>query len=239
MATSATPGSTPNRYPKVASPVHTVLVLAGLGVWTYLAMAAACQLRAAATPNRVRVYLLTIFLEWSLFLLVLLGVRRSGGSVLIVLGDNWHSVRQVLRDTGVAAGFLLISVAFLWMFSLLLRIPTQGHSLDFILPRGLSEIVLWIVLSVSAGICEEAIFRGYLQLQFTALTKSVPVGIFLSAVAFGAAHAYQGFRRATLISLYGAMFGILAYWRRSVRPGMIAHVCQDSLGGVLGSLMRH
>jgi hypothetical protein len=26
-----------------------------------------------------------------------------------------------------------------------------------------------------------------------------------------------------LIALYGAMFGILANWRGSVRPGMIAH----------------
>jgi hypothetical protein len=42
-----------------------------------------------------------------------------------------------------------------------------------------------------------------------------------------------------LIGLFGAMFGILAYWCRSVRPGMIAHAWQDSLGGVVGSLMRH
>jgi hypothetical protein len=72
-----------------------------------------------------------------------------------------------------------------------------------------------------------------------ALTKSAPAGILLSAATFGAAHAYQGFRMTILIALYGAMFGILAYWRASVRPGMIAHAWQDSLNGVLAIVMRH
>jgi hypothetical protein len=58
-------------------------------------------------------------------------------------------------------------------------------------------------------------------------------------VAFGAGHAYQGFRMAILIALYGAMFGILAQWRGSVRPGMIAHAWQDSVSGVVAALTRH
>ena len=101
------------------------------------------------------------------------------------------------------------------------------------------ELTLWIALSVSAGICEETIFRGYLQRQFMALTKSDPAGILLAAATFGAAHAYQGFRMTILIALYGAMFGILAYWRAIVRPGMIADAWQDSFNGVLTTVMRH
>jgi len=111
--------------------------------------------------------------------------------------------------------------------------------MDFILPHAGVEIALWIALSITAGICEETIFRGYLQRQFIALTKNVPTGIFLSAAAFGLAHAYQGSRMVILIGLYGAMFGILAHWRGSVRPGMIAHAWQDSLNGVLAGLTRH
>jgi membrane protease YdiL (CAAX protease family) len=116
-----------------------------------------------------------------------------------------------------------------------------GHrpSIEFILPHGGAEITIWIALSITAGICEETVFRGYLQRQFMAFTKSVPAGILLSAAAFGAAHAYQGFRMVILIALYGAMFGILAHWRGSVRPGMIAHAWQDSLDGVLSGLTRH
>jgi len=227
------------RFPRVASPIHTILVLAGLGVWTWGAKILADQLRAAANPNRARAYLLTLLLEWFFFVVVVAGVRRSGAPVLLVLGDPWHSARQVLRDIGIAAGFWLVTALLLWMLSWLLRIGALDRSMEFLLPHGGAEIALWLALSVTAGICEETIFRGYLQRQFMALTHSAPAGILLSAAAFGAAHAYQGFRRVILIGLYGAMFGILAYWRRSVRPGMIVHAWQDSLGGVLGSLMKH
>jgi hypothetical protein len=35
------------------------------------------------------------------------------------------------------------------------------------------------------------------------------------------------------------MFGILAYWRGTVRPGMIVHAWQDSVSGIVGSLLKH
>ena len=228
-----------DRYPRVASLIHTILVLAGLGGWAFCAKILTDRLSVAANPNRVRIYLITLIVEWFFFVLVVVGVRRSGASVLVVLGDHWHSARQVLRDIGIAAGFWIVTGMLLWLLSWLLRITAPGRNLQAMLPHGGAEIALWLALSLTAGICEETIFRGYLQRQFMAMTRSAPAGILLSAAAFGAAHAYQGFRMVILISLYGAMFGILAYWRGSVRPGMIVHAWQDSLGGVVGSLMRH
>jgi membrane protease YdiL (CAAX protease family) len=231
--------SASDRYPRAAGPVHTILVLAMLGVWAFLVMVMANQMRAAVNPHRVRSYVLTIFFEWLLFVFVVVGVRRSGASVLLVLGDHWHSARQVLRDIGIAAAFWLVSAGILFILGRLLRVAALARNMDFILPHGGAELTLWIALSVTAGICEETIFRGYLQRQFIALTKSAPAGILLSAAAFGVAHVYQGFRMVILIGVFGAMFGILAYWRGSVRPGMIVHAWQDSLGGVVSAFMRH
>jgi uncharacterized protein len=238
VETSALGQSASGRYPPVASPIHTILVLAALGGWAFWHKISVDQLSVAANPNRVRFYLVTLFFEWLLFVLVLAGVRRSGASLLIVLGDHWHSLRQVLWDIGIALGFWIIAAMLLWIFGWLLRIAALGRNVSMLPQRGI-ELTFWIALSVTAGICEETIFRGYLQRQFMALTKSGPAGILLSAAIFGAAHAYQGFRMVILIALYGAMFGILAYWRASVRPGMIAHAWQDSLNGVLAIVMRH
>jgi hypothetical protein len=215
------------------------LVLAALTGWAFLSKIFADQLRVASNPNRVRSYVATMFLEWLVFGFVVAGVRRSDASVLLVLGDRWHSARQVLRDIGIAAGFWVVALMLLWIFGRLLRVAALARNMQFIYPHGGAEITVWLALSVTAGICEETIFRGYLQRQFMALTGSAPAGILLSAAAFGAAHAYQGFRMVIWIGLLGAMLGILAYWRGSVRPGMIVHAWQDSLGGVLGSLMRH
>jgi membrane protease YdiL (CAAX protease family) len=239
VQTSTPAQSLSGHYPRVASPIHTIVVLAVLSGWAFFAKILADQVRAAPNPNRLRLYLVTILVEWLFFVLVVTGVRHSGASVFLVLGDHWHSARQALRDIGIAAGFWVVALPLLRVFVWLLRVDAHSRDLQFILPHGSVEITLWIGLSVTAGICEETIFRGYLQRQFMALTRSAPVGVVFSATVFGAAHAYQGFRRAILIGLFGAMFGILAYWRGSVRPGMIAHAWQDSLGGVVGSLMRH
>ena len=239
METPAQAQSASDRYLQIAGPVHTILVLAALGGWAIWHKSFADQLSTAANPNRVRFYIVTLFYEWLLFVLVVAGVRRRGASVLIVLGDHWHSARQVLRDIGIAAGFWIVAWVLLWIFGWLLRIAALGHNTQFMLPHRGIELTFWIALSVTAGICEETIFRGYLQRQFMALTKNAPAGILLSAATFGAAHTYQGFRMVILIGLYGSMFGTLAYWHGSVRPGMIAHAWQDSLNGMLASAIRH
>jgi len=191
-------------------------------------MLRAGHLRAAVNPPRIPLYAATAIFEW-----LLLAFVAWGASAHVVLGPRWESGRRVLRDIGVAAGFWIISGILLAILKRALQAPDFGHNLQFMLPRTGLESVLWIALSVTAGICEEAIFRGYLQPQLGALAGSAPAGILLSAAAFGAAHAYQGPRWAVLIALYGGMFGLLAHWRRSVRPGMIAHAWHDSFTGLV------
>jgi hypothetical protein len=36
-----------------------------------------------------------------------------------------------------------------------------------------------------------------------------------------------------VIAVYGCLFGLLALWRRSLRPGMMTHALQDGLAGLL------
>jgi uncharacterized protein len=227
------------RYPKVGGRIHAIVVLAILGAWAYLGYILAGHSRTAVNPNRVLGYSLTLLLEWLVFAVVLAGVRRSGAPMRLVLGDRWQSARQVFRDIGIAAAFWIVTSGLLYLLNRVLRTSAESSNLKSILPHGTAEIALWLALSITAGICEETIFRGYLQCQFMALTNNAAGGILISAAAFGAAHAYQGPRMAILIALYGAMFGILAWRRGSVRPGMIAHAWQDSLGGIVGALTKH
>src|SRR6266851_1951241 len=117
----------------------------------------------------------------------------------------------------------------------LLPVAALGGKMDFILPHGGLEITLWIALSVTAGICEETIFRGYLQRQVIALTKNVPAGILLSA-----AHSVPLTRTRASGGDSDRPVGrhVWVHWRGSVRPGIIAHAWQDSLNGVLVGLSR-
>jgi membrane protease YdiL (CAAX protease family) len=230
--------STSGRYSPVAGPVHTIVVLAAIGAWTFGSKLSGRPLIMGLSSHPVRLYVLTALAEWIMFTLVVVGVRLGGTSISAVLGDRWHSRRQILRDVGIAAAFWIIAAVLLWLLSLVWRFTPNSNVLS-ILPHGIIQVIAWIGLSVSAGICEETIFRGYLQQQFIAVTKSVPAGILLSAAVFGIGHAYEGLRMILPVGLYGVMFGVLSYWRRSVRPGMIAHAWHDALIGIVVSFLRH
>ena len=151
METSAPAQSASDRYPQAASPIHMIIVLAAIGGWAIGHKIFADQLSATVNPNRVRFYTVTLFYEWSLFVLVVAGVRRSGMFVLMVLGGHWHSVRQVLRDIGIAAGFWIVAWMFLWIFGWLLRTAALGRNVSMLPHRGI-ELTLWIALSATAGI---------------------------------------------------------------------------------------
>jgi membrane protease YdiL (CAAX protease family) len=84
-------------------------------------------------------------------------------------------------------------------------------------------------MSMTAGFCEELVFRGYFQKQFLALTRSAAFAVLAQAVLFGICHWYQGVKQVILISALGALYGILAQWRKSLRPGMISHAWSDVL----------
>src|SRR6266850_8496454 len=78
-----------------------------------------------------------------------------------------------------ALPFWIISAGLLLVLGWLLRVSEHRPNMEFMLPHRGAEIAVWIALSITAGICEETVFRGYLQRQFMALTKSVPAGILL------------------------------------------------------------
>ena len=73
MGTSAPAQSASDRYPRAASPIHMILVLAAMGGWAIGHKIFVFQLSATANPNRVRYYVVTIFYEWLLFVLVVAG----------------------------------------------------------------------------------------------------------------------------------------------------------------------
>ena len=96
------------------------------------------------------------------------------------------------------------------------------------------ESAVFLLLTITAGTCEETIFRGYLQRQFSAWTKSAVLGIALQGILFGAYHAPLGLVSVITNAIGGALlYGTLAAWRRSLRPGMIAHTLNDALGGLV------
>ena len=230
-ATSLAP---PNQTgPRAIAPAwHTAVVL--LVLFGVSALGARQQGLPSIGHGHVAGYLTVITFEWSLTAFIWLGIRSRGIRLRELIGGSWSSVRAVLRDLSIAALYLIAANLVLQGLGYLLKVtPTPG--VRGLFPNGPIEDALWVMLSLTGGICEEIFFRGYLQRQFTALTKSTAAGLILQGVVFGASHGYQGWKFMCNIAVYGCLFGLLAYWRHSLRPGMTAHFVQDTLGGLLGS----
>jgi membrane protease YdiL (CAAX protease family) len=223
-------------YQPVARVLHTVGLLCFLSAWAYFGSVVASQMRAKITQNRVQIYLLTIAVEWIFFAYVAWGARRRGMTLRELVGPHWSVRGKNFRDIAIAGAFWVVSLVIVVIVGRLLRMGSSLERVRFMMPRGPFEMVLWVLLSMTTGICEETVFRGYLQRQFIGWTDSTVVGVVVSGAIFGACHIYQGGKRAVIIAVYGMLFGILAAWRRSLKPGMMAHAWQDIVSGITGSL---
>jgi membrane protease YdiL (CAAX protease family) len=227
----------------VAPVWHTVIfliVLLGIALLQGLQQP---KLEGVHLTSRLPLYGAMIAYELVLFAYVwLLGLKFTRTRILDLIGGTWGSLADVARDVGTALLFWLVVASILLVLQKVLGENVTGlGALKALLPQGLAEVAVWIALCTTAGFCEEFVFRGYLQRQFLALTGRLDLAVVFQAIVFGVAHIYQGMKGVITIGIYGAMFGILAAIRKSLRPGMIQHAGQDIFSGIVGGILarRH
>jgi uncharacterized protein len=218
---------------------HTILFIGIIVGFSVFGEGFRVMERFSSLPSRMPLYAAMLGYELFLFAYVwLLGLRARGIRIREIIGGRWNRFGDFLIDLAVAFLFWMVVVVALAVVQYFVRynsIEAAGR----LLPRSVPEVVMFLVLSVTAGFCEEFIFRGYLQRQFLAWTGRAWVAILAQALVFGSGHLYQGWRGVVAITVYGALFGVLAWRRNSLRPGMMQHAAQDSLFGIAGMLLRH
>ena len=217
----------------VASPRHTIILIVILGA---IAWAGYSQIHGRATTGGLSasgwpVYLSLLGAELALLYYVAIGLHGRGVRLAEIISPRGWGLGgiavDVLLSVAMLAGWLAVEFAWnTWLGAPEARVvqALQVHDAAF--------IPIWIALSISAGFVEELTFRGYLQRQFAALTRSPLLGLVLQAVLFGVTHGYQGVESVLRITLFGLLFGVVALLRKSLRPGMIAHALVDIIGGI-------
>ncbi|HYX67832.1 MAG TPA: type II CAAX endopeptidase family protein [Terriglobales bacterium] len=236
MATAVTPPASPPTLTRVAPWLHTLLILAFM-LFASLYGSGGRQQQEVQQHGRLPAYLSIMILEWLILAFVWVSIRRRGVSLRELVGGKWPTFEIALLDFGIALGFWIASAVVLVAVGLALGLGKANleevrRTVGFLAPHNGRELLVWLAVCLTAGFCEEAIFRGLFLRQFSALTRSRWAGVALQALIFGAAHGYQGVRHMAQIAVYGALFGLLAVWRKSLRPGMIAHAWQDTFSGV-------
>lgn len=129
---------------------------------------------------------------------------------------------------GVGAG-VLIWVAVL-VALLVFRLLLSLIGADDLVPEEPPQLVLWIAalpvpiraaISLSAGLFEEAFFRGFLQPR---------VGVLLSTAMFSLAHVAYGEPSMLVgVTLLSLAFSALALWRRNIWAAVTAHATFDAV----------
>jgi uncharacterized protein len=232
MANPTSNGLTKHRA--VAPAWHTIVLLLVLFGFSFSSAHAESLTPLGRKTGRAFGYVLVMIFEWAVVAFICFGIRQRGVRINDLIGGNWRRPIHILRDFLVAVAFLIVAAGVLGALDHFLR-TAPNEAIRNLIPRGPIEVVLFLATSLTAGFCEELIYRGYLQRQFAALTRAVSGGIVLQAIAFALAHGYQGWKYVLLIAVLATMLGLLAHWRKSLRPGMLAHALQDGVSGIVAS----
>jgi hypothetical protein len=235
---STTPARGRARGALIASPWHTLSILLIFAYFAFRQKMPSNAIGAESAPAALshwvllRRYAILILSEWGMAYWVWVGVHLKGGYLRDLTGGRWTSWRAVALDVAIAMPFCGVWELTAWLVHRAVeRVPAATASYQP--PSGFMEVFMWILLSVSAGICEEIVFRGYLQQQFGAATRSVVAGVILQGAVFGLAHTYQGWKQVIVIAPLGILYGALVAWRRNLRASMISHAALDIFEGWL------
>jgi membrane protease YdiL (CAAX protease family) len=108
-----------------------------------------------------------------------------------------------------------------------------------ILPTDAKELFLFHLVSVTAGVCEELLYRGFLVWYIAeGLGLGLVVGVALSSLLFGLAHLYQGRKGIVQTGIVGLIFALLYVATGSLWAPMLLHALVDMNSGILWYQIR-
>jgi membrane protease YdiL (CAAX protease family) len=191
---------------------------------------------SSSSRERISLYGSTMLMQWAITALAFwrarargitirdLGFEQGEFSVVVLvalvggvlLGAlHWTNLRRVARVGGPGAE----------------RMRSIGRH---ILPQSPVELIPYCGLAVTAGICEEFLYRGF---GFAALTRvGSPIWLSLLGISilFGLAHLYQGKGGVIGTGILGLLLGSARAVLGSLVPSMVWHSVIDLVAGIAG-----
>lgn len=100
---------------------------------------------------------------------------------------------------------------------------------QILIPRSKVEKKWFLLVSLTAGICEELVWRGCLIFLLSNIFSSVNIIVIymVSCILFGLAHCYQGMYGVIKTSIIAILFVMIYYVTDSIIPGTVLHFLFD------------
>jgi uncharacterized protein len=130
---------------------------------------------------------------------------------------------------GAIAAIVMPAVIAIWSEKLRVKAAKAAQRLSFLLPSSRDERQWWIGVCVTAGVCEEIVYRGFLLHYFHAspLHLSLTWALVVSSIVFGIAHLYQGVSGAVGTAVVGFVLGAVFLMTGSLMVPMVMHAVLD------------
>jgi membrane protease YdiL (CAAX protease family) len=214
--------------------VFSMIVIAP--VWDRIATR---DLKTSTDPNvKRRYYRITSIVRWTASVVACLAV---GGYLPLAHITRMSDDAPWLPSAQRSAQFLqgaLIGALLVWLVpaALAIWIPTVREksakafkSLAFFLPTTPKERAWWAIVSVTAGVCEEIIFRGFLlrYLHTAPWHLTLIWAIALSSAIFGLQHLYQGIAGVLQTTVMGVLFCLIFLITGNLAVPILLHTVMD------------
>jgi membrane protease YdiL (CAAX protease family) len=186
--------------------------------------------------ERLSLYASTMAFQWILAVLVAWRALAHGFTAA-ELGLMIDAKGRVLL-AGIAGAATLAMLQWLNLRRMG-RLPAAERGLlqslaERIFPQSLVEMLPYFVLSVTAGVCEEFLYRGFALSAIIRAGSPVWAAVVISSILFGLAHIYQGRGGSVSTMLLGALFGTARIAYHSLVPVVFWHSTVDLVAGVAG-----
>ena len=186
--------------------------------------------------ERLVLYASTIAFQW-------LAVAIVGWRVWVhgytgqQLGLLFHD-RTKLLVSGIVGAAVIASLQWLNLRRVG-RIPPESRGplqaiAERILPQTAVELPPYLALAITAGLCEEFLYRGFAMAALTRAGLSAWLVVLVSSVLFGLAHSYQGRGGIVMTFVVGLVLGASRLAYNSLVPAVFWHSAVDIAAGVAG-----
>ena len=186
--------------------------------------------------ERLVLYASTIAFQW-------LAVAIVGWRVW-VRGYTAQQLGLVLRNrttlvlAGIAGAVVIATLQWLNLRRVG-RIPPESRGplqaiAERILPQTAVELPPYLALAITAGLCEEFLYRGFAMAALTHGGLSAWLVVLVSSILFGLAHSYQGRGGIVMTFVVGLVLGASRLAYNSVVPAIFWHSAIDIVAGVAG-----
>lgn len=182
---------------------------------------------------RTRFYKWILGVEWGLTGLLLLAFTLEGTSLSLLglrpaaRGDVHTTMYAALGSLG--GGLLLNVLLIRFVPAMRANVVRRMDGFNGLLPVTGREKLWYAASAVTAGICEEFLFRGFLLYLLPVLVPALPAwgALLLSATIFGLAHSYQGWKGVVQTGFAGLLFGVIYRYTGTLYGVMALHALVD------------